>query len=289
MRHSIGCDPELMLMRNNKLISALSIIRGRKHRQQKVNGGTIMSDNVLAEFTIPPAGTDKEFVNNIRTVLASLKSAVGEDVELHAIPSANFPREELNDEEAKRFGCDPDYDAWYRKKNDMSSEAPFRTFRTAGGHVHIGHDIVKRSDEDRINFTKLVDVFLGIPSILIDNHSDSKNRRKLYGKAGAHRPKPYGIEYRSLSNFWVCNPDLSALIFNLSVRALQVYAKEGTRIIDELTQKRIISVINKSMRDEALEIVEVYLAPKLGKRLTKKVLNASVGTEDRNIKENWKL
>jgi hypothetical protein len=289
MSHSIGCDPELMLIREGKLISALPIIRGRKRRQQRVRGGTIMSDNVLAEFTIPPARTKKEFTAKIRTVLHSLKEVVGKDIQLVAIPSASFPQEELEDEEAKRFGCDPDFDAWSCSMNEISSDAALKRFRCAGGHVHIGHPFIKDSDKARIEFTKMVDVFLGIPSILIDNHKDSLNRRSLYGKAGAHRPKKYGIEYRALSNFWISNPFLTGLVFNLSIKALEVYQKEGTRIVDEITEKEIVDIINKSKRKNAERIVKTYLSPRIGKRLTKQILDTSISVKDRNIEENWKL
>ncbi len=32
-------------------------------------------------------------------------------------------------------------------------------------------------------------------------------RRGMYGKAGAFRPKPYGVEYRTLSNAWLSNDE----------------------------------------------------------------------------------
>jgi hypothetical protein len=48
------------------------------------------------------------------------------------------------------------------------------------------------------------DLFLGVPSVLMDN---GEMRKQLYGKAGCYRPKPYGGEYRTLSNFWFLNPD----------------------------------------------------------------------------------
>ncbi len=50
-----------------------------------------------------------------------------------------------------------------------------------------------------------MDAVLGIPAILLD---DGLLRKQLYGKAGAFRPKEYGVEYRSLSNFWVFSPEI---------------------------------------------------------------------------------
>jgi hypothetical protein len=47
---------------------------------------------------------------------------------------------------------------------------------------------------------RYMDLYLAVPSILMD---DGIERKQLYGKKGAFRPKPYGTEYRVLSNFWI--------------------------------------------------------------------------------------
>lgn len=54
--------------------------------------------------------------------------------------------------------------------------------------------------EHPLDVVKAMDLFLGVPSVLMD---EGEERKQLYGKAGAHRPKPYGVEYRTLSNFWI--------------------------------------------------------------------------------------
>jgi hypothetical protein len=41
-------------------------------------------------------------------------------------------------------------------------------------------------------------------------------RRELYGKAGAFRPKPYGVEYRVLSNRWLNSEALIRWVYNQS-------------------------------------------------------------------------
>jgi len=46
----------------------------------------------------------------------------------------------------------------------------------------------------------MMDLYLGVPSVLMDK---GELRKQLYGKAGAYRMKPYGVEYRTLSNFWI--------------------------------------------------------------------------------------
>jgi len=64
---------------------------------------------------------------------------------------------------------------------------------------------------------RMMDLFVGIPALLIDHDPTSAARRKLYGKAGSHRPKEdYGVEYRATSNFWLQSPKLARLIYRLS-------------------------------------------------------------------------
>jgi hypothetical protein len=47
-----------------------------------------------------------------------------------------------------------------------------------------------------------MDLFLSVPLVLMD---DGFQRKAIYGKAGAFRKKPYGVEYRTPSNWW-CAP-----------------------------------------------------------------------------------
>jgi hypothetical protein len=46
-------------------------------------------------------------------------------------------------------------------------------------------------------------------------------RRQLYGKAGAYRPKPYGMEYRVLSNVWLKNKSLQRWVYRNTMRAIK--------------------------------------------------------------------
>ena len=39
-------------------------------------------------------------------------------------------------------------------------------------------------------------------------------RRQLYGKAGAFREQPHGVEYRTLSNFWIFSKDLISEVYD---------------------------------------------------------------------------
>jgi hypothetical protein len=61
----------------------------------------------------------------------------------------------------------------------------------------------------------MLDLFVGIPSIFMDHDPTSARRRKVYGQAGRYRPKEYGMEYRSLGNFWLASPKTVKLVFEM--------------------------------------------------------------------------
>jgi hypothetical protein len=53
---------------------------------------------------------------------------------------------------------------------------------------------------EAMDIVRCLDTVIGLQSLFLD---EGKERRKLYGRAGCMRKKPYGLEWRTLSNFWV--------------------------------------------------------------------------------------
>lgn len=98
-----------------------------------------------------------------------------------------------------------------------------------------------------------LDLFLGVPSILLDKDTE---RRKMYGKAGAFRSKPYGVEYRVLSNFWIANEELVTWCFN-NVKAAIDFIDSGKEI-DANDYDKIVAAINKSDKELALFLCRKY-------------------------------
>lgn len=292
-----GADPELMLTGpDGTMVSAIGLIEGTKIEPQAVKGGAVQRDNVMAEFNVQPANTDEEFVHNIRTVMGELAKLVSPN-RLTVRAYAEYPEQALDHEEARVFGCDPDFCAWPNQDgilcmNSIPSHKAFEPYRSAGGHFHIGYKKATKEmlldDFGKIEVVKMLDVFQGIPSVLLDPDPSSKDRRSLYGTAGAHRPKEYGVEYRALGNFWLRSPELVHLMYELAHRAIELTLNgESAEILAQVGQKNVQDIINKSMPRKAKRVVMNILKQYLSKEAFNALRNNVVPKED--FYKTWRL
>lgn len=217
---SFGSDPEFMLMKDGRYFSAIGIVEGDIANRIKENGHEFYWDNVLAECAIKPGFNREEVVENFRDCFKTYARIVA-PYRLVPQASQHYPAAELDNEKARNAGCAPDNCAYLVKRIKPPKGFLANTdLRTCGGHVHLGRtdDSQEALDHDSwlsIITVRLLDLFVGVPSLYIDHDPTSLERRVLYGKAGRFRPKPYGLEYRSLSNFWLASPTLVELIYDL--------------------------------------------------------------------------
>lgn len=224
MDFTIGADPELFFKNSSgKFISSIGLIGGTKDAPLPISkdGHAVQEDNVSVEFNIPPSNSATEFVNHLNFVLNHLEHRAKELNLQFAVnvAAASFDEDQLMNPAALVFGCEPDFNAWSGKKNPRP-EAEDWKLRSCGGHVHVGTKF------DAVRVIRAMDLFLGVPSVFLD--PDTK-RRQLYGKAGAFRPKPYGCEYRTLSNFWIWENRLKEWVYAQTQKALE-FVDSGKQI-----------------------------------------------------------
>lgn len=256
MTFSVGSDPEFFLRDlDGELISAVGLLGGNKKQPRKVSNGSIQEDGVAAEFNSKPAFSLEEFITNHNLILDDLQDILDKkDLVLDRYNStAIFNEDQLDCDQARQSGCDIDYNAW--KVTDNPPVSLLNTsLRAVGGHLHIAFDKAggERNIQTRCDFVKVLDYQLGVPSILLDSGS---TRRKLYGKAGSHRPKFVrsdgfnGVEYRVLSNFWLNNDDLMEFVYSKIA-----YCNENWRaLVDETNNhgEEIQSIINSGNIQDA--------------------------------------
>lgn len=275
-----GADPELMLVSPaGDLISAIPLVPGTKEAPFAVECGALQHDNVMAEFNVSPSGTSEELEHNMREVLRELVKLVAPN-RIVVQASAEYPEAALENEGAKVFGCDPDFDSWTLQMNEIDGTKALANFRSAGGHFHIGHKpATKEMLEDpygKIEVVKMLDVFQGIVSVVLDDDPTAPARRGLYGRAGSHRPKDYGVEYRALGNFWVRSPDLVHLMYELANYAVHLTLEgRSQEIVKRIGEERIQQIINTSDTKKARKVVGDVLSQYLPEHLIQRVLTRS--------------
>src|SRR5690242_7260325 len=226
----VGCDPELFVVnKEGQPRGAYGLIKGTKESPFKVPKGAYQVDGMALEFNIDPAKTEDEFVDHIQTAMRRLREDVPKEFTFHIKPSVRFHHLILKKapDEAKELGCQPDLDAYTLKENPKPDAST--TLRTASGHVHIG--FVKKADVDSeehllqcATLVKHLDLFLGLRSLEWDK---DKTRRKLYGNPGAMRLKPYGVEYRVLSNAWLEREELVRFVYRQVLRCIEDLRTNG--------------------------------------------------------------
>lgn len=255
----IGADPELFLKKGQQNFSGYNIIPGTKMAPHPVPEGAVQVDGMALEFNINPCATPKEFVYRIETVLASLREMVPADYEFDISPVAHFTEEYMDTqpEDAKRLGCDPDFDAYTGKANNPPPQHP--TMRTAAGHVHLGWTTgADVTDPDHFDDCRIMarqmDYYLGLFGVL---HDPDNTRRQMYGRPGCFRPKPYGCEYRVLSNFWLKSPELMEKVFTQATRGFNhlIKGQDRDRIYGQGTAAYYITSANKGTAREYLRAI----------------------------------
>jgi hypothetical protein len=214
----IGIDPEFFILdENSNPINAIRVLPGKSFNPLKKNGINFYHDNVLAEFNYQPVKSEIEFLEKTGESIRILRSIVHPyDISIQSF--AEFNKHEMALPNAKEVGCNPDYDAYTLTQNDQPTQFFTKTNnRAAGGHFHIGGE---KTDAVCHPFMKpifvfMLDLFVGIPSVAMDHSVSSFRRRKVFGQAGSHRDKPYGLEYRVLSPFWLRSRSTASLMYKL--------------------------------------------------------------------------
>lgn len=254
---TVGSDPEFFITnREGKLVSSIGIIEGTKYEPQKLAqlgaGFAIQTDNVLGEFNIPCSTTAHEAAKSIAIMKAYISGFLsGKGLLPKYMASGMFDKDQLNSAEARMFGCSPDYNAWLEDVN-LKPDGNSTRLRSAGCHFHVGYD--NPGEEESLNVIKVLDLFLGVPSILID--SDTK-RRSLYGKSGCFRFCAFGCEYRTMSGFMLSSNELTQWCFNQIFIAIKYLNENG---IDEVQSdaELIQETINTGNTELAYELMVKY-------------------------------
>ena len=117
------------------------------------------------------------------------------------------------------------------------------------GHISIGWD--NFTQEQQLDMVKAMDATVGLESVLLDNDTE---RKKLYGKAGCFRFREYGIEYRSLSNFWIKSDESLKWSWDTTMKAIELVNSGKIEEVKELGNY-IVEAINTNNKELAQELL----------------------------------
>jgi len=271
VKFSIGTDPEFFLKYDNKYVAALNYINGTKENPTPLKRGhSVMFDNVAVEFTTKPATFEKQFIRHIKQALRSVRTLLPSDINIVAESSAEFDEDELDYPECQAFGCSPDFNAYTNgKPNRPPRSARKSPLRSCGAHIHVGHEILS-PNPSKIIMVQLMDMIHGLGFTVLDHSPESIRRRKLYGKAGAYRPTSYGLEYRTLSNFWVKAPDLVRLVYRFTGEALKLMIdKQIHLLLGSTPSEAVVETINSGDAGRALELFSEKVVPHISEKTRK--------------------
>jgi hypothetical protein len=255
------------------VIPAIGLIGGTKGKPLPIPGITtegfaMQEDNVMVEYNIPAVRRTSRFaksivegreavVNFVRTKQPHLEPDTGHCSRL-------FGHQQLDHVQAKVFGCSADFDA-HNQGAALPAPDPRKlaegpgAWRFAGGHVHIGYE----ANVPDFVAAALADLYLGLPAVALDKQGV---RRTLYGSCGRYRPTSYGIEYRTLSNFWIWDEGLAYEIGNRAMSLGSVLEGDPgdlQRKFAEVPWNDVQTAINTEDEEKAADLIS-YLSQDLG-------------------------
>lgn len=212
-----GADPELFFKKDGVVMGAEKIIPN-----EGLHGRTIVLDGVQIELhpgTVWKAG---EMAFRIKTAFTQISQhLVNTGVKLSFDPLVEVSKEELLSLslESRMLGCEPSRNFYGLKQKEVDG-MKYRK-RSAGGHIHVGlytpiYNAEVMGVDERERLVPIFDVLLGNTCVMIDRGAEQIERRKLYGRVGEYRLPDYGLEYRTLSNFWLKHPALTTFVFEMT-------------------------------------------------------------------------
>lgn len=252
-----GTDPEIFAAKaDGTLIPAFEFL-GPKPKSM---APAMYWDGYQAEFTVDHSHCNAYFVDYIQNKLSDMQRVLVEktgdkSASLTLKNTFDIPMERLYTDDKKYvdFGCHPSKSAYGEEPIHVKGrDVPFRS---AGGHIHLG--VNKLTDEQYIKLAKTLDKTLGVLSVAMFQYYDDPRRRLFYGRAGEFRTPPHGIEWRVLSNAWLCHPAITHFVFEIARLITQVGIEDKSEIVDwNMTEDEVRECINNCNVDLAKSLIE---------------------------------
>ena len=272
-----GGDPELFFEKGGKVIGAEKVIPAEGLRSRDRARASVVLDGVQVELN-PQARNSVNLLGQELSIAFSLiqtrlKKVPG--VKLCYDGVIEVDREELDSlsPATRILGCKPSRNMYGDKP--ITVDAKEYRKRSAGGHHHYGLNTHANIYNDRSNLVPLLDMFLGSTCVMLDRDPGAAERRENYGRAGEHRLPAYGLEYRTLSNWWLRNYTLTDFVYGMGSVAIAILAdtvrggEVEQELIDTVDISKFIRAIDLNDFNQAYTNFKDVIRPFLVKHLPK--------------------
>ncbi len=274
----LGCDPEFFFKMDGGVIGAEKVFKkdGLLNSVPSINDNCVLSgttskfiiDGVQAELNPRPNTCRANLANEISACFKTLKAELekqGKGVTVDLARSIVISDKELAslDKENQKLGCMPSNSVYKNAGIKLSDvDGSKHKQRSAGGHIHIGtlnnSHLKEKIDKEPDTVVQMLDLLCGNTCVLVDRDEGNKERRKLYGRAGEYRLPKHGLEYRTLSNFWLESYHLMSLAFGMARLSVELVSDKtnGKQFVDTflgaVDQKDVQQAINENDFDLAM-------------------------------------
>jgi hypothetical protein len=254
----IGSDPEVFAEdAEGKVIPAFTFLGSKKEATTKTRQlRPVYWDGPQAEFQTVAGACLAYHVDSIHEGLSEVYKAaqkVNKDAKLSlkTVMEIGYDILQSAKDEHIALGCEPSENVYGLKgKQVPPRELPFRS---TGGHIHFG--IEGKDDEQIKQMVRALDAILGVACVSLFAKTDNPIRRQFYGQAGEYRKPKHGLEYRTLSNGWICHPMITHMVFDLA-RKCVVFGEKGFLKFWETTEEETVNCIQNCDVDTAHKIME---------------------------------
>lgn len=219
----------------------------------------VVIDGVQGEFNVFPATCRQAFSGYIRNCfLIANRAAQEHGLVLDFSQTVEVTEDEMASlsPKSQQFGCAPSLNVYGEFKIPVADSSKFFQ-RSAGGHIHIGgagYSNVDKMLKSPKELIPMFDVLVGNTMVMLDRDAGNIERRKVYGRAGEYRLPSHGIEYRTLSNFWLRDYKLMSFVFGMARFAVNVAVNPvlSSEIMNRVDMTKIQKAINENDFDLAV-------------------------------------
>lgn len=294
---NIGADPEIFVedTTSGQVVPAFTFLEGKT----QVPPLEPYWDGFQAEFETQFGGV-LVMLGSIRTSLVRLSTkakALNVNTKLSTKSVITVKQEYLDSlqPQHKEFGCTPSLNAY--GDNPKIPDGNYALQRTAGGHLHFSFGKQKMSAKDYEDIVKMLDATIGVLSVLLFRGTEEKQRREFYGRAGEYRLPPHGLEYRVLSNAWLCDNDTASTVCKLAVALIKIALTANNRAFTWLTnEEEVREAINNNdvaiaekILNTNMQMLAELLYHSEGTNIRRTLSKISTGITSESIEQGWHI